>query len=227
MRRVLWVALAMALLAASGCGRAGTPDAPAFAEVASEAGIGFVHHSDATEHYALPEIMGGGVAFLDHDSDGWLDLYLVQSGGPGGNALYRNQGDGSFEDVTESAGVGDRGYGMGCATGDYDNDGDVDLYVTNLGQNVLYRNRGDGSFEDRTLFAGVGDPGWSTSATFLDYDADGDLDLFVANYVDWASDPTFAEKACFATSGVRDYCSPQSYAAPARDTLYRLSLIHI
>lgn len=214
-------ALALALLVACGCAGSTSKDVPSFTEVAAAAGVDFEHRSDASERYALPEIMGGGVGFLDHDGDGRLDLYLVQSGGGTGNALFRNRGDGSFEDVSAAAGVDDRGYGMGCATGDYDNDGRVDLYVTNLGNNVLYRNMGNGRFENRTKIAGVGDPGWSTSATFLDYDADGDLDLFVANYVDWGKDPAFAEKACHATSGARDYCSPQSYAAPARDTLYR------
>jgi hypothetical protein len=110
---------------------------------------------------------------------------------------------------------------MGCAAGDYDNDGDVDLYVTNLGANVLYENLGDGSFADVTPTAGVGDTGWSTSAVFVDYDTDGDLDLFVANYVNWTDTPAFTGKRCFAVTGARDYCSPQSHAAPSFDTLYR------
>jgi hypothetical protein len=109
---------------------------------------------------------------------------------------------------------------MGCAAGDYDNDGDVDLYVTRLGPNVLYRNNGDGTFSDVTISAGVGDPSWSTSAAFVDYDADGQLDLFVVNYVDWSDKPTFTEKRC-SSGGAQDYCSPQAYAAPTFDTLYR------
>jgi hypothetical protein len=205
----------------------GEPAARAFVEVAAASGIDFRHVSGAAGAFLLPEIMGGGGGFLDYDGDGFLDMYLVQSGRLGqpdpalGNRLLRNDGRGSFVDVTARAGVGDAGYGMGCAAGDYDNDGDVDLYVTNVGPNVLYRNRGDGTFADATAEAGVGDAGWSTSAAFVDYDADGDLDLFVVNYVAWAEEPAFTEKRCFATTGARDYCSPQSYGASSFDTLYR------
>ena len=148
--------------------------------------------------------MGGGVGLLDYDADGLLDIFLLNGGGlniqedksvkvdRSGpkylNKLYRNQGDGSFRDVTEKAGVsgeGHTGYGMGVAAGDFDNDGFVDLYATHFGPNVLYRNRGDGTFEDVTLKAGVAAGGWSVSAGFLDYDNDGDLDLFVVRYLDW------------------------------------------
>ncbi len=217
------------LVAACGTGQrapAPTPAAPAFTEVAAEAGIDFLHRSGAQGLFLLPEIMGGGAGFLDYDGDGFLDAYLVQSGSAsaaqvGGNKLFRNTGSARFEDVTTSARVAGTGYGMGCAAGDYDNDGDVDLYVTNVGPNTLYRNNGDGAFDDVTSQAGVGDPGWSTSAAFVDYDADGDLDLFVANYVDWTSAPAFTQKRCFAATGARDYCSPQSYDAPSFATLYR------
>ena len=198
-----------------------------FAEVATRSGVEFHHRSGADGAFLLPEIMGGGAGFLDYDSDGFLDLYLVQSGridspdAQVANRLFRNDGSGGFVDVTAAAGVSDPGYGMGCAAGDYDNDGDVDLYVTNLGANTLYRNEGNGTFADVTQAAGVGDPGWSTSAAFVDYDADGDLDLFVTNYVLWSDTPAFTKKECFATTGANDYCSPQSYEAPSFDTLYR------
>ena len=196
-----------------------------FEEVAADAGLDFIHVRALETQFWFPEIMGGGAAWLDYDDDGDLDLYLVQGGqlergGPAvpGNRLYRNRGDGTFDDVTEQAGVGDRGYGMGCACGDYDNDGDVDLYVTNVGPNVLYRNNGDGTFTDVTAQAGVGDPGWGTSCAFVDYDADGYLDLYVVNYLVWSAD---RELECLSGNGQRDYCMPNSYDTPAPDTLYR------
>ncbi len=209
---------------AAGCGGAPVREpssgaAPAFTDVAAESGLTFRHHSGASGKFLLPEIMGGGGAFLDYDGDGWLDVYLVDSAGD--NRLYRNTRDGHFVDVTAAASVAGTGYGMGCAAGDYDNDGDVDLYVTNLGPNIHYRNDGDGSFSDVTAAAGTGDSSWSTSSAFVDYDADGDLDLFVANYVAWADTPAFTEKRCYAPSGAADYCSPQAYAAPSTATLYR------
>ncbi len=212
------------LVLAGGCGDETTPP-PAegrviFTEVAVLSGIDFDHESGAGGDFLLPEIMGGGAGWIDHDGDDRLDAYLVDSAGAG-NRLFRNRGGGRFDDVTEAAGVGDAGYGMGCAAGDYDNDGDTDLYVTNLGPNTLYRNNGDATFTDVTETAAVGDPSWSTSAAFVDYDADGDLDLFVVNYVDWSDKPAFTGKQCYAPSGARDYCSPQAYDAPTVDTLYR------
>jgi len=197
----------------------GTDKTAIFTDVTAQSGIHFVHHSGAAGKYLMPEIMGGGAGLVDLDGDGHLDIYLVDSAGP--NRLFINDGDAAFRDRTAHAGVGDDGYGMGCAAGDFDNDGDMDLYVTNLGSNVLYRNDGDGTFTDVTAAAGVGDESWSTSAAFLDYDADGDLDLFVTNYVDWSDTPAFTMKQCFSSSGARDYCSPQAYAAPTFDTLYR------
>ena len=136
--------------------------------------------------------MGGGVALFDFDDDGWLDIYFVngcplpfdQQSPPRPNKLYRNRRDGTFEDVTERAGVGGRGYGMGCAVGDFDNDGHDDLFVTGLNQTVLYRNRGDGTFEDVTAPAGVASSRWTTAAGFGDLDGDGDLDLMVVTYVE-------------------------------------------
>ena len=163
-----------------------------FKDVTEAAGINFVH-SFGKRSSLLPEDVGSGAAFADYDNDGHVDLYVVNNPGPidveitetsPGNVLYRNNGDGTFTDVTEEAGVGDRGYGMGCVFGDYDNDGDLDLYVTNYEQNVLYRNNGDGTFTDVTVEAGVGDTRWGTGAAFGDYDNDGDLDLYVPNYIE-------------------------------------------
>lgn len=197
---------------------------PWFVESSESTGLRFRHTSGLAQRFHFPEIMGGGVGLLDFDDDGDLDVYFVQSGDlvephrSPGNQLFENLGRGAFVDVTERAGVGDRGYGMGCACGDYDADGDVDLYVTNVGGNVLYRNDGDGRFTDVTARAGVGDEGWSTAAAFVDYDADGWLDLLVVNYLRWSKD---AEQECFFRERRRDYCNPNSYEAPARDVLYR------
>ncbi len=189
-----------------------------FTSDAASRGIDFVLETELDEAAWLPEIMIGGGAAFDYDADGRLDLYLLQGVGPDGNRLYRNIDGTRFEDVTESAGVGDHGYGSGAATGDYDGDGDVDLLVTNVGPDVLYRNNGDGTFTDVTAEVGLGDAGWGTSAGFLDIDGDGDLDLFVTRYLDWAPE---REKACRNVRGDFDYCHPLGYAAPTTDLLYR------
>jgi hypothetical protein len=175
----------------------------------------------------MPEIMGGGAALADVDGDGDLDLYLVQSGtalvdedpdttSPA-NRLYLNRGDGRFDPAPAGHGAGDRGYGMGATVGDYDNDGDVDIYVTNVGANALLRNDGTGRFENVAAGAGVDDERWGTAAAFLDLDADGDLDLFLVNYINWT--PAI-EMPCYADTALT-YCSPQSFDAPAPDRLYR------
>ncbi len=202
------------------------PVAPApFVEVAQTRGLIFTQHSGHQDLYFNPEITAGGVALLDMDNDGDLDAYLVQSGSiveperePAGNQLFRNRGDGSFQNVTDDSGAEDRGYGMGVATGDYNNDGDVDLYITNVGRNTLLRNEGNGRFVDVTDDAGVGGDLWSSSAAFLDYDADGDLDLFVCNYIHWS---VAGERQCKDAAGASDYCGPHEYLAPTEDTLYR------
>ncbi len=206
-------------------GTEATAGPPWFEEASAARGIDFVHRSGHDGKHLFPEIIGGGAALFDMDGDGDLDAYLVQSGdlaaGPqesSANRLFENDGSGHFRDVTDGSGTGDTGYGMGVTTGDYDNDGDVDLYVTNYGPNVLLRNEGAGRFVDVTGLAGVGDPSWSTSTSFLDYDADGDLDLFVANYVHWTPG---AEQDCYNPSGTLDYCLPTNYNAPATDRLYR------
>ncbi|MCZ6597692.1 MAG: CRTAC1 family protein [Planctomycetota bacterium] len=208
-----------------------TQATPWFEEVALERGLLFEHESGHRTRHLMPEIMCGGGALADLDGDGDLDAYLVQSGSllyppedrPGnalflpGNALFLNDGAGFFEDATEGSGADDRGYGMGVACGDPDRDGDVDLYVTNVGRNVLLENDGTGRFADVTARARVGDPGFGASAAFLDYDHDGDQDILTLNYLAWS---LATEIECFAGMGVPDYCSPQMYQAPARDVLY-------
>ena len=200
------------------------PSPPWFENIAERAGVRFTHQSGHREKFFLPEIMGGGAALFDMNNDGHLDLYLVQSGNllaptdkQPGNRLYRNRGDGTFEDVTAGSGSDVAGYGMGVAAGDVDNDGNVDLYVTNFGANVLLKGDGGGHFTDVTAKAGVASSGWSTSAAFLDHDADGHLDLFVVHYLNWQPS---AEVECYSLAGVPDYCSPGTYDLPSASTLY-------
>ena len=192
-----------------------------FVDVTEEAGIDFHHVNGAEGAFHLPETLGAGGAFFDADNDGFLDIYLVNSGywdKPTVSALYRNNRDGTFTDITTAARVENRGnYGQGVACADYDNDGNVDLYVTNFGANVLYRNNGDGTFTDVTVAAGVGDPGWSSSACFLDYNADGYLDLFVVNYLVYSLDVPYLP--C-GEDGIQTYCHPSLFEG-APDTLYR------
>jgi enediyne biosynthesis protein E4 len=211
---------------------------PAFIESASAVGLDFTHVNGATGRYYMPEVMGSGVALFDYDNDGDLDVFLVQ-GGPleavSGTSLkagatptsrlFRNdvkvvaggRRQLRFTDVTTASGLGLRSYGMGTAVGDYDNDGDLDLFVTSFGPETLFRNNGDGTFSDVTAAAGVSDPLWSTSAAFLDYDRDGDLDLFVANYLDFT---IAGNKVCRDGVGAVDYCTPRAYK-PVPDRLYR------
>ncbi len=168
---------------------------PSFVEQGESAGLRFSYESGRSWKHQLPETMGGGVALLDFDSDGWLDVFVVQGGvfppsgdeSSGGDRLFRNRRNGQFEDVTESAGLaGHRGYGHGATVGDYDNDGFPDLFVTRWRGYGLYHNRGDGTFEDVTGAAGLGgDRDWPTSAAFADLDQDGDLDLYVCHYLKW------------------------------------------
>ena len=191
-----------------------------FTNEASDRGVTFVHQSGHKEQHLLPEITGSGVALTDVNGDGWLDLYFVQSGAldsPSGgvvhpNRLYLNRGDGTFELQPTETSAADAGYGMGVAAGDYDNDGDNDLYVTNVGENKLFRNEGDGSFVDATDHV-LADSDWGTSAAFLDLDRDGDLDLYHANYLHWSIE---IELDCYG-SGVLTYCPPINYRAPAMD----------
>jgi hypothetical protein len=202
------VPLAFLVLAA-----AAPPPCPVpFDDVAARAGIAYTHERDATPQHRLPETMGSGLAWLDYDNDGWMDLYVVQSGkfptgAPG--RLYHNNRDGTFADVTAKSGLTTPVYGMGAAAADFDNDGWPDLYVTGFGGNVLYRNNGDGTFSDVTEKAGVRGGGWSTSAAWADFDGGGLLDLVVARYVDTAAEGTFF---CGDSSTQRrDYCDPRLY----------------
>ena len=208
------------------------PTAPAaFDERAAGVGLAFQHRNGARGRFLLPEIMGSGAALFDADGDGDLDAYLVQGADlePGASAtappardrLFRNElvetGELRFVDVTETSGIESTGYGMGVAAGDFDGDGRVDLYVTNLGPNRLWRNLGAGRFEDVTAAAGADDPRWSVPAAFFDYDGDGMLDLFVANYVDFNLG---SHRLCTFGSGEPDYCSPKTYRAEP-DRLFR------
>lgn len=203
-----------------------------FVDATEATGIDFVHFNGAGGDYTLAEITGSGGALFDFDNDGDLDVYLIQGrmlkagqSPPAkvrlGNRLYRNDslpGQGvQFTDVTRGSGAEISAYGMGVATGDFDKDGWIDLYVTNLGSNNLLRNNGDGSFTDVTNHAGCDDSRWSTSASFVDMDGDGWLDLFVANYVDFSAD---VRRECFSNSSARDYCGPDSYD-PVSDRLLR------
>ena len=190
----------------------------------SISGITWVHSAGKSPDKYLPETTGPGCAFLDYDNDGWMDIYLVNSGKcdffdphpPLRNALYRNNRDGSFTDVTEKAGVGGGGYGQGVAVGDYDGDGFPDLYVTQYGRSILYHNNGDGTFTDVTEKAGVAAPGWASSAVWFDYDDDGRLDLFVCRFVDF--DKT-KNRPCGA-DGKSEYCIPKLYQ-PTASWLFR------
>ncbi|MCI0621468.1 MAG: CRTAC1 family protein [Acidobacteria bacterium] len=199
-----------------------------FVDVSAQAQIHFRHTNAASGEKYLIETMGGGGGFLDYNNDGLLDIYLVNGRPlPGfkssqrlSNALYRNQGDGTFKDVTEEAGVSGNGYGMGGAAADYDNDGFVDLFVTNFGLNTLYRNNGNGTFSDVTLKARVqGNEGWATSAGFFDYDNDGFLDLNVCYYLDFKLDRNIRCGEHYR-KGFRSYCHPDQYPGVS-NKLYR------
>ena len=189
-----------------------------FVDSAASHGIDFTLKTFLADSPQLPEIVAGGGAAIDIDDDGWMDLYLLQASGQNGNALYRNNGDGTFTDISNQSGADDSGYAMGAATGDYDGDGDMDLYITNHGENTLLRNEGDGRFLDVSAESGTDHPGLGASATFFDGDKDGDLDLFICNYVDWS---TQREIECRSRTGQLDYCAPIHYAAPSADVLYR------
>jgi enediyne biosynthesis protein E4 len=180
-------------------------------------GITWVHTAGKSPARYLPETTGPGCAFLDYDNDGWMDIYLVNSGQcdffnpnpPLRNALYRNNRDGTFTDVTEKARVAGRGYGQGVAVGDYDGDGFPDLYVTQYGRSILYHNNGDGTFTDVTEKAGVAAAGWSSSAVWFDYDNDGRLDLFVCQFVAFSRS---LNKSCGpGEEGKHGYCIPRLY----------------
>ncbi len=212
------------------------PDPPGewFTDQARPTGLDFVHFNGMSGEFYFPEIMAPGAGMLDYDNDGDLDVYLPQGRMLGGDKglenalvtapsidalrgrLYRNDltvgADGvrtlRFTDVTEHSGIVAREYGMGVAVGDIDNDGWIDLYLSNLGRNQLFRNRGNGTFEDVSKRSGTDHRGWTVSASFVDYDRDGWLDLFLANYVHYS---VASDKACFSGTGTRHYCGPEMY----------------
>ena len=191
---------------------------PLFLQVLpSASGIHWVHENAMSDNRYLPETLGPGCAFLDFDNDGWMDIYLVNSGPcdfwtptkPVRNALYKNNRDGTFTDVTERAGVAGGTFGMGVAVADYDNDGWPDIFVTSYGRCILYKNNRDGTFTDVTDKAGIATPGWTTSAVWFDYDNDGRLDLFVCSFVDYGAKHKLA---CGDNQiGSRYYCIPRAF----------------
>jgi hypothetical protein len=186
-----------------------------FTDVTKQAGINWVHDNALSPDRFLPETVGAGCLFFDYDNDGWMDIYLVNSGPsdfftpgkPLKNALYHNNHDGTFTDVTDKAGVAGNTFGMGAAAGDFDGDGWVDLYVTSYGRNILYRNNGNGTFTDITDKAGVAAPGWSTCAVWFDYDKDGKLDLFVSSFVEYNKETTCGNNRL----GQKFYCIPRVF----------------
>ena len=195
-----------------------------FTDVTGESGITFQHEDGRSYKKYFVETLGAGVALFDYDNDNDVDIYLVNGTNldspdavpEATNRLYRNEGTGRFVDVTAASGIGHRGYGAGVCAGDYDNDGWLDLYVTNFKSNVLYRNNGDGTFTDRTAEAGVQVREWSAGCAFADVDADGDLDLYVANYVSFSVE---THTPC-RVNGILVYCSPRVYDG-VKDVFFR------
>ncbi len=193
---------------------------PQFVDITKEAGIDFVHNTGAFGGKYLPEEIASGCAFIDYNNDGWQDILLVNGkdwdGHPTGKrqtmGLYQNNQDGTFTDVTETAGLTVEVYGLGAAVADYDNDGDEDLYISCLGADRLFQNQGDGTFIDATKPAGIDNPGLGTSCAWLDYDNDGNLDLFVANYVEWTPETNLF---CTLDGVNQSYCGPRSYPGQA------------
>ena len=236
-RNGFWVLPLLVLLLAglSACKTSSSDKSPLFEDVSKQVGIDFWQYSGATGEMLLPEMVGSGAALIDYDNDGDLDVYLVQGfptapqakplvpvppGWKPGNRLFRNNlketGKLTFTDVTESAGVGYADKGMGVAAGDYDNDGFIDLYVTNYGHNILYHNNGNGTFTDVTASAGVASSGWPTSAAFIDYDRDGLLDIAVVRYVD------FYRRPCYMFDGKLDYCGPSPFKGTSTELYHNL-----
>ena len=203
---------------------AGRPTAVYFTEISEAAGLNFTHNPGVDGSYFTPESMGSGVAVFDYDNDNDLDIYFINGAWHGElsknrqqlqNQLFRQEPDGSFSTVTATSGLGDTGYGMGVACGDIDNDGFVDVYVSNYGADALYRNNGDGTFSNITDAAGVVNAAWGCSVLYFDFNLDGYLDIFVTNYIDYDSTATCSDKA-----GRPDYCGPTNFPG-ASDVLFR------
>jgi len=195
------------------------PDRPSgpihFTDITAQAGIHFTRNSGAFGKKYLPETMGSGACFIDYDNDGWQDILLVNSmdwpghkSGKSHPALYHNNHDGTFTDVTRQAGLDIEMYGMGCAIGDYDNDGYDDIYITGLDGSHLFHNLGNGKFADVTVRSGVSSPGFATGAAWFDYDNDGKLDLIVAHYVEWSPS---TDQTCSLDGKHKSYCTPELY----------------
>ncbi len=193
---------------------------PQFTEITEAAGIDFVHNNGAFGEKYLPETMGSGCAFFDYNADGWQDILLVNGKDWEGHptekrqtpALYENNGDGTFADVTKAAGLDIPLYGMGVAIADYDNDGDDDIYLSCLNADRLFQNNGDGTFTDVTKDAGIDNPGFGTSCAWFDYNLDGHLDIYVANYVEWSIE---TDIFCTLDGKNKSYCTPESYTGQA------------
>ena len=223
MRRFALLAIVAAISSAAG---AQSGELPTFTDIARESGIVFTHSFGDDALSTIVEATGAGCGLIDYDGDGDLDVYLLSGGflkglsdprarrdeGKARNRLFRNNGDGSFTDVTEAAGVGHKGYAMACAAADYDNDGDLDLFVSNYGPNVFYKNNGDGTFTAATKSAGLEDDRWGIGCTFFDYDNDGYVDLYAGNYLEFDPDYRFFYAAEY-------FPGPLSYGGQA-DVLY-------
>lgn len=197
---------------------------PQFENITDRSGVRFLLTSGLASKDYIPESMSGGVGFIDFDSDGWIDIYLVNGStleaertgeNPAVNRLFRNNRDGTFTDVTDRAQVGDDKWGMGVCVGDVNNDGFEDLYVTNFGPNVLYLNNGDGTFHDFSRESGTDDPSWSSSAAFADYDHDGDLDLYVSNYLRFDINRPPVDSPLCRYRGIKVQCGPRGLPAQA------------
>ena len=193
---------------------------PRFSEITTESGLNFIHNNGAFGKKYLPETMGSGCAFIDYNQDGWVDIFLVnckdwqehKTGKSQTPALFQNQKDGTFKDVTTDVGLNVNVYGIGVAVGDYDNDGDDDIYLSCLNDDKLFRNNGNGTFKDVTEEAGITNPGFGTSCAWFDYNLDGFLDLYIANYVEWTIE---TDIYCTLDGKNKSYCIPKSYSGQA------------
>ena len=228
-KRNLYRALGGASLLLLGCGEEAPPphEPVVFVDVAQQAGLHGRNVSGKPQKTYIIESKGGGAGLFDYDNDGYLDAYLINGSSfdplpdpPPSNRLYRNRGDGTFAEVTRTAGVGDTAWSMGCGAADYDNDGDTDLLATNYGPNRLYRNRGDGTFAEVAQAAGVADPRWSTGVAWGDYDVDGDVDLYVANFVRFNPDELAESDLYQLWKGIKIFQGPNAYEGE-QDVLYR------